>query len=87
MTLLIYRTFYIFFQVIEIIIFIYIVSSWLPIPNGIKNFLLTLINPILVPIRFLLRRSIFYTPVSDFSPIIGIVILAYLQNVFLQLIG
>lgn len=85
--ILIYRTFYTFFNVIEIILFIYIISSWFPIPNGIKKVLLALINPILDPIRFLLRRSIFNTPVSDFSPILGIVILSYLQNVLLQLMG
>lgn len=86
MSILIYRTFYVFFNVIEIILFIYLISSWFPIPNGIKKVLVTLINPILDPIRFLLRRSIFNTPISDFSPIIGIVILSYLQNVLSQLI-
>lgn len=85
-TILIYKTFYVFFNVIEIILFIYIISSWFPLPNGIKKVLLNLINPILDPIRFLLRRSIFNTPVSDFSPIIGIVILSYLQSVLSQLI-
>lgn len=86
MNILMYRTFYVFFNVIEIILFINLISSWFPIPNGIKKILVTLINPILDPIRFLLRRSIFNTPVSDFSPIIGIVILSYLQNVLSQLI-
>lgn len=86
MNILIYKTFLIFFNVIEIILMVYIISSWFLIPNGIKRILLTLINPILDPIRFLLRRSIFNTSVSDLSPIIGLAILSYLQSVFSQLI-
>jgi uncharacterized protein YggT (Ycf19 family) len=87
MSILIYRTFYVFFNVIEIILFVYIISSWFPIPNGIKKIILTLINPFLDPIRFLLKRSIFNTSVSDFSPIIGIVILSFLQHMMSQLMG
>lgn len=82
---LIFNTLYIFFVVLEMILFIYVITSWFPLNAKIKNFLKTLIDPILEPVRFLLKRSIFNTPTADLSPIISFVIILYLQEFFYYL--
>lgn len=79
---LIYNAFYIFFVLLEVILFIYIITSWFPISTRFLKLLITLIAPILDPVRYLLRHSIFNTPTADLSPIIGLVILSYLQQFF-----
>lgn len=79
---LIYNSLYIFFVVLEMILFFYIMASWFPISTRIKSILVTLLDPILEPVRFLLKRSIFNTPTADISPIIGLVIISYLQQFF-----
>jgi len=79
---LIYNALYIFFVVLEIILFLYIITSWFPISIRIKNIFVTLLDPILEPVRFLLKHSIFNTPTADLSPIIGLVIISYFQQFF-----
>lgn len=83
---LIYNVFYVFFIVLEIILFIYVISSWFPTPKKFKSLLNVLIDPILSPIRFLLKHSIFNTPTADLSPIIGFVVILFLQKFFYVLI-
>jgi YggT family protein len=85
MLILIYHTLYIFFIVLEIILFLYVITSWFPINVKFKNFLLTLLDPILVPIRYLLKHSIFNTPAADLSIVIGFIIILYLQDFFYSL--
>ena len=85
MSSLIYNTLYIFFVVLEMILFIYVIASWFPLNAKIKNFLKTLIDPIIERVRFLLIRSIFNTPTADLSPIISITIILYLQEFFYYL--
>lgn len=82
MTNLIYNTLYIFFVVLEMILFLYILTSWFPISIRFKNFLITLLAPVLDPVRYLLKHSIFNTPTADLSPIIGLVIISFLQQFF-----
>ncbi len=85
MTSLIYYTLYIFFVVLEMILFLYILTSWFPINNRFKNLLITLMAPVLDPVRYLLKHSIFNTPTADISPIIGLVIISFLQQFFYTL--
>lgn len=85
MTSLIYYALYIFFVVLEIILFLYILTSWFPINNRFKNLLITLLAPVLDPVRYLLKHSIFNTPTADISPIIGLVIISFLQQFFYTL--
>jgi uncharacterized protein YggT (Ycf19 family) len=82
---LVVQSLYIFFIVLEIILFSYIISSWLPLGAKIKNFLLMLLGPIFDPIRFLLKFSIFQTRGVDLAPIIALVIISYLQQFFYNL--
>ncbi|QHQ62258.1 YggT family protein [Anaerocolumna sedimenticola] len=78
----IYDALYIFFIVIEMILFLYVITSWFPINNRFKNLICFLIDPILVPVRYLLKHSIFNTPTADLSPVIGFVIILFLQEFF-----
>lgn len=82
MTHLLFNALYIFFIVLEIILFLYVITSWFPINHFIKNFLTVLIDPILIPVRYLLKHSIFNTPTADLSPIISFVIILFLQEFF-----
>jgi uncharacterized protein YggT (Ycf19 family) len=86
MAALIYKTLYIFFVVLEMILFIYIFTSWLPIGAKLKDFLLTLLSPIFGPIQFLLKYSVFQTRGIDFSPIIALIIISYFQQFFYGLL-
>jgi uncharacterized protein YggT (Ycf19 family) len=79
---LLYNTLYVFFIVLEMILFLYVITSWFPISHSIKGFLAVLIDPVLVPVRYLLKHSIFNTPAADLSPIISFVIILFLQEFF-----
>lgn len=85
MSSLIYYALYIFFVVLEMILFLYILTTWFPIGVRFKNFLITLLAPVLDPVRYLLRHSIFNTPTADIAPIIGLVIISFLQQFFYAL--
>ncbi|MDF2473209.1 MAG: hypothetical protein K0R21_991 [Anaerocolumna sp.] len=74
-----------FFIFLELLIYLYILTSWLPLSYGFKNKLNTLINPILEPIRYILKRSIFNTPIIDLSPVIGLVIITFIQQMIILL--
>lgn len=85
MSNLLYNALYVFFIVLEMILFVYIIASWFPISKRVKDLLDTLLNPILEPIHFLLKHSIFNTPTADISPIIGLVIISFFQQFFYAL--
>lgn len=82
MSNLIFNALYIFFIVLEMILFLYIIISWFPMNKHIKNVFITLLAPILDPVRYLLKHSIFNTTTADLAPIIGLVIISYLQQFF-----
>ncbi len=82
MTHLFFNALYVFFIVLEMILFLYVITSWFPVNNRFKNFLTVLIDPILIPVRYLLKHSIFNTPAADLSPVIGFVIILFLQEFF-----
>lgn len=81
------RTLYIFFIVLEILLFLYIISSWLPLGAKLKSFFLTILGPIFDPIRFLLKFSVFQTRGIDLSPIIALVVISYFQQLFYRLLS
>lgn len=85
MASLIYNVFYVFFVVLEIILFLYILTSWFRINGKIKNILFTLIEPVITPVKYLLKHSIFNSPAADLSPIISFIIIIFLQNFFFTL--
>ena len=86
MSEIIYRTFYVFFVTIEIILFIYIFTSWLPMGEKFRRFMRSIISPILDPIRLLLKHSIFGSNIMDLSPIIACIVVMFLQKFFIVLL-
>lgn len=73
---------YVFFIVLEAILFLYIISTWFPIGSKVMNIFTIILGPILEPIRFFLKRSVFQVRNYDISPIIAFIILTYLQQFF-----
>ncbi len=86
MAQIIYTTFYIFFMILQLVLLLYMLSSWFNGGERIKNLLALLMEPILTPVRFLLKYSIFSNPAADLSPLIGFVIILFLQNFFEHLL-
>lgn len=84
---LLMEAFYIFFTVLEAILFLYIIASWFPISSRLRGMFAFVLDPILEPVRFLLRRSIFGTSRVDISPMIGLVVIIYLQEIFQSLLN
>ncbi|MGN6712044.1 YggT family protein [Anaerocolumna jejuensis] len=82
----IYTTFYVFFIVLQIILLLYMLSSWFAGGERIKSLLSLLIEPVLTPVRFILKYSIFNNPAADLSPLIGFVIILFLQDFFGKLL-
>lgn len=80
-----FNALYAFFIFLELMIYLYIFASWIPISKHFKEKLDEFMDPLLEPIRYLLKKSIFNTPRIDLSPVIGLAILSYLQELFLQL--
>jgi YggT family protein len=76
-----------FFKVLEIILVLYIVVSWLPIKpnNPLVRFIRQASEPMLDPIRKLTKKSILggRSSLVDFSPIIVFIILTFLQGLIL----
>lgn len=79
----------VFFKLIYALIFIRCILSWLPLGrNPIVEFIYTLTDPILVPIRHLLDQS----PIGggmmlDFSPIIALFVMRIIQILLYSLVG
>lgn len=85
MSNLIVNSLYVFFIVLEIILFAYFMTSWFPFNTKLKEFLITLLEPLLTPIRFLLKHSIFNTKVIDLAPMIALVVIIFFQTIFYSL--
>ena len=82
MSAIVYQTLYLFFVVLEFILMTYVLLSWLPLGAKVREFMHRLTAPILDPIRYLLKHSVFYSQVADLSPIVGFIIVSFLQQFF-----
>lgn len=73
-----------FLYILEIFVLIRVVISWLPInrDNPIVEFIYTITEPILAPLRKMIDKSIFggKGQVFDLSPLIAYIILQLLQT-------
>lgn len=79
-----------FFSLLELLIFVRIILSWLPIGgnNPITQLLYTLTEPILGPVRAMMDKS----PLGggmmlDFSPIIALFVMRFVQMILHGLIN
>lgn len=81
-------TFGYFFEILEFILIVYILLSWIPLKqnNKIVQIINTVTEPMLLPIRKLLDHSILggRNFMVDLSPIIAFIVLGFLQK---QLLG
>lgn len=86
MTHLIGLTFYYFFGILDMVLFLYILSSWFPNSSKLRYLLLQFLNPLFTPIRFCLQHSVFRTGIGDLTPMIALVIISYCQTFFYSMI-
>lgn len=84
MKFLVIHSLSIFFYCLEIMLFIQIFINLLPIP-GIRKIVENIVEPMLRPIRFLLRHSVFQSGGADSSPIIAFIILSYIGQLLTSL--
>lgn len=89
MNILIYKSFEILIKIIDFVILIRVILSWIPLgrDNPIIKLVYALSEPLLYPIRELLRKS----PLGDgmmldFSPIILILLLQILQRILFSVL-
>ena len=76
-----------FFYLLEMLIFVRIILSWLPIGynNPIVRFLYTMTEPILGPVRDMLAKS----PLGggyglDFSPVFALILMRLVQTLLIS---
>ena len=76
-----------FFYVLEILIFVRIILSWLPVGynSAISRFLYTMTEPILGPVRDMVNRS----PLGggyglDFSPVFALILMRLVQTLLIS---
>lgn len=82
MEILVVQAIYIFFEILEILLFLYIICSWFPFLNSFKKTLTFFLDPLFDPIRYLLKHSIMKSNVIDISPMIAFIIITYLKSFF-----
>lgn len=89
MNILIYKSFEILMKFIDFIILIRVLLSWIPLDrdNPIVKLVYGLSEPLLYPIRQLIRKSPLGNGMMiDFSPIILILILQVIQNILFSIL-
>lgn len=86
MVQVIYQSLYLFFVVLECMMFAYVTVSWMFEKSIIRKFLEELIVPLTIPIKYLLKLSIFQSRM-DFSFIILYIIVFFLQTFFYNLLN
>lgn len=88
MTLLLMKTVNILFEFINIVLFIRIILSWLPVGrNAFTTIVYNLTEPLLYPIREMLKKSpLGQGLMVDFSPIILVLILSIIENIIQKIL-
>lgn len=79
-----------FFSLLDFLIFVRVILSWIPIGRGnpIVQLLYTLTEPILSPIRALLDKSPLGGMMLDFSAVFALILLQFIRVLLLNfLIG
>lgn len=71
-----------FAKILQIVLFVYIIVSFLPVADSIKQALYYLVAPIVEGVGYLLNHSIIKSTYVDFSPFIGILLLSSIEFFF-----
>lgn len=77
---LLYSTVYYFCMTLEIILLLYLLLLFFPSLYRLRTMLSILVLPLLVPATWLLKHSILYCREVDFSPVLAVLILGYIQS-------
>mgnify|MGYP000294847193 CR=1 FL=1 len=86
---LVYKALDLVLRFIEIMIFIRVIVSWIPVPrdNRLIILLYQITEPILAPIRSMIQRSAMgKNMMFDFSPIVAFLLLALVRYIVLGLL-
>lgn len=87
--MIIYRAIDILFSIIEIAILARVIISWIPVnrDSRIIQYLYTITEPILGPIRSLIEKSAFgRNMMFDISPIVAFLLIGIIRNIILSLL-
>jgi len=79
-----------FFWVLRLMLLVRIILSWFPVGlnNKFVSILFSFTEPVLAPVRNMLRRSPLGGPgmVIDFSPLIVIILLELVRNIIVSIV-
>jgi len=91
MPFIIYQALYVFVEILDYLILARVFLSWIPIgrDNPVIRFIYALTEPILAPIRNMLRKSPLGGPgmILDFSPIIAFFLIRFILNISGKILG
>ena len=76
---------YWFLMIVEVAVTVYIFVSWLPLSPTLRKLMNYIMDPLLEPIRRLLRKSVVYIQGIDLSPIILYLLILYVRQLCLAL--
>ena len=77
MTIYLVSVVYWFLMIVEVALTVYIFVSWLPLSPTLRKLMNYIMDPLLEPIRRLLRKSVVYIQGIDLSPIILYLLILY----------
>lgn len=75
-----FQSLFIFSHVLEVLLLIFVLCTWLIPGRKITIAFYHSVEPMLRPVRFLLRHSSFQTNI-DLSPLVVFVVLSFLQKI------
>ena len=81
------RSVYVFCDVLQIILLIYIITSMFPVPKLLGTLLNNLTAPLLNPVRYLISKSVIKVRFIDISPLIAYTIISFIQGILLNIGG
>ncbi len=82
MTYLIFHSLYILFFIIELALYMYIFLSWLPNTESMRNLMFRFLEPIFIPLRACLHRSVFSSSVTDLTPLVALIFISFMRALF-----
>lgn len=85
MTVYLISVIYWFLFVVQIAVTVYIFVSWLPMSQALRRLMNDIMDPLLRPIRYLLKKSVLYIQGVDLSPVILYLLILYARQICLLL--
>ena len=76
---------YTFIILIEILVIMYIVSTWIFRTRSISKKLYELLFPLLKPLEKLSTRSVMFMPIIEMAPILLLIMLIYVEQILIDL--